>query len=97
MIELLGWAICLPRVKLFNAKQERRYMDYIITETITHYHKFSVEDDVDMERVIALAQRNLTDGGYSAVCEVLNNLNVEYDSCCDFCGSTTESIDGDIM
>lgn len=72
-------------------------MEYLVTETILRYHKFIVDDDVDMDKVLDPATRAKEDSGYEAICKVLEDCYIDYESQKDYCGSKIDELNVEIL
>lgn len=72
-------------------------MEYLVTETTLVYHKFVVDDEVDMDKVIDLALNSTEDSGYEAICKVLDDCFIEYESEKNYCGPKTDEINVEIL
>lgn len=72
-------------------------MEYLVTETILRYHKFIVDDDVDIDKVLDLATKAKEDSGYDAICKVLEDCYIDYESQEDYCGSKIDELSVEIL
>jgi len=68
-------------------------MEYLIAETTVRYHRFNVDEEVDMEKILDIAPTHREDSGYDAICKALEICDIAYVSEADFCGSEVERLE----
>ena len=53
---------------------------YLISETVTHYHEISIDDEIDVEQLVddASALKRMYDTGYEAVEAILKRYEKQY-------------------
>ena len=70
---------------------------FVICETVNHYHMVEVDDEIDIEKVVADAKALIK---MSSSVEALNDIledykyhhGLDYDIKADFCGISTENL-----
>lgn len=72
-------------------------MEYLVTETVIHYHKFVVDEEIDMDKILDLAIKATEDSGYEAVCKVLDDCFIDYESYKDYCGEKIDEISVEML
>lgn len=74
-------------------------MQILLSETVTHFHKIELSDEIDIEQMLRQANclKNRCDTGYEAVANVLedykNKFGFEYIVTPNVCGTEFDSID----
>lgn len=72
----------------------------MLTETVTHYHQVEMSDELDIEKILDMANnlKKRCDSGYEAVEQVLQMYKDEYGEAFDFkvtpnaCGTEFEEL-----
>lgn len=70
---------------------------FIICETVNHYHMVEVDDEIDIEKVVADANRLIkTSSGIEALNDVLEDYKchhgLDYNIKADFCGTSAGNL-----
>ena len=74
-------------------------MKIMLSETVTHYHKVELSDEIDIEQVLDKANglKKRCDTGYEAIATVLeaykNKFGLDYKVTPNACGTEFESLD----
>lgn len=74
-------------------------MKVMLSETVTHYHEVNLSDELDIEKVLEMANslKKRCDTGYEAVATVLeaykNKFGFDYKVMPDVCGTEFEDVE----
>lgn len=74
-------------------------MKVMLSETVTHYHEIELSDEIDIEKVLEMANslKKRCDTGYEALATVLNayknKFGFDYKVTPNACGTEFESLD----
>ena len=70
---------------------------FVICETVNHYHMVEVDDEIDIEKVVADAKALIKmSSSVEALVDILEDYKyhhgLDYDIKADFCGTSTENL-----
>ena len=70
---------------------------YVVRETVNHYHMVEVDDEIDMEKVVADAKALIKmSSGVEALEDILEDYKyhhgLDFNIKADFCGTSTENL-----
>lgn len=70
---------------------------FVICETVNHYHMVEVDDEIDIEKVVADAKALIKMSfGVEALANILEDYKyhhgLDYNIKADFCGTSTENL-----
>ena len=70
---------------------------FVICETVNHYHMVEVDDEIDIEKVVADAKALIKMSfGVEALADILEDYKyhhgLDYNIKTDFCGTSTENL-----
>ena len=70
---------------------------FVVCETVNHYHMVEVDDEIDIEKVVADAKALIKMSfGVEALADILEDYkyhhSLDYNIKADFCGTSTENL-----